>query len=208
LDEEVFGAMNGRNVHPADVLAGIDAAHAAALDPVKINVVVQRGVNDHTLVDLAERFRFSDCIVRFIEFMDVGTLNGWNYRQVLPSSEVVRLIHERFPLEPLSSSYAGEVAERYRYCDGAGEIGVISSVSQPFCGDCTRLRLSSAGALYTWLFAGRGADVKQLLRYDADDVALTAFMRDLWTARTDRYSEERAAHAVHEPKVEMYHIGG
>ena len=208
LDDGVFGAMNGRGVSAGQVLEGITAAQEAGLTPIKINVVVQKGVNEHTVIDLAEHFRGTGCVPRFIEYMDVGTLNAWDRTQVLGSRALVDRISQRFPLRPAVPNYRGEVAERYVYEDGAGEIGVISSVTQPFCGDCTRLRLSSDGQFYTCLFARHGADVRQVLRAGGDDAALEAFMRTLWQRREDRYSEQRAAHPVKSTKVEMSHIGG
>jgi cyclic pyranopterin phosphate synthase len=208
LDPEVFARMNGKGLPLARVLEGIDAAARAGLSPIKLNCVVQRGVNDHTIVELAARFRGTGAIVRFIEFMDVGTLNHWNASDVLTAAEIRDRIQERFPLEPVARGYRGEVARRYRYADGAGEIGIISSVTQPFCGDCTRSRLSADGHLFTCLFATSGFDLKTPLRAGVSDTALYALIADLWRARTDRYSEERAAAASGREKVEMFRIGG
>jgi cyclic pyranopterin phosphate synthase len=169
---------------------------------------VQRGVNDHTIVALAARFRGTAMIVRFIEFMDVGTLNHWNQGDVLSAREIRDRIHDAFPLEPLAPGYRGEVANRYRYADGAGEIGIIASVTQPFCGDCTRARLSADGHLFTCLFATSGVDLKAPLRSGVGDDALRAQIADLWRARTDRYSEARAELASGREKIEMFRIGG
>lgn len=209
LDEAVFQQMNGNRSSVAQVLAGIEAAENAGFSPLKINTVVQRGVNDHTLLELARFGRERGHIVRFIEYMDVGTMNGWKLDEVLPSKEVVRRIHETYPLEPATANYFGEVADRYRYLDGAGEIGVISSVTQPFCGSCTRLRLSAEGELFTCLFATKGQDLRAPLRSGATDEELAMMMTGQWRQRKDRYSEERTS--LTKPrsgKVEMYHIGG
>ena len=208
LDPEVFGRMNGKNFPVSRVLEGIDAAARAGLAPIKLNCVVQRGVNDHTIVDLAARFRGTGAIVRFIEFMDVGTLNHWNQGDVLSAREIRDRIHDAFPLEPLAPSYRGEVASRYRYADGAGEIGIIASVTQPFCGDCTRARLSADGHLFTCLFATSGVDLKGPLRSGVGDGALEAAIAELWRARADRYSEARAELASGRDKIEMFRIGG
>ncbi len=211
LDREVFEAMNDVGVPPEPVLAGIAAARTAGLLPIKVNCVVKRGVNDHTLVDLAAHFRGSGVIVRFIELMDVGNHNGWEATQVVTAAEIVDRIAARFPLEPLDANYRGEVAQRWRYRDGGGEIGVIASVSQPFCGDCTRARLSSEGKLYTCLFASQGEDLRPLLRGGASDAEISQRLRSLWEARADRYSELRAADrplVSLGTKVEMSHIGG
>jgi cyclic pyranopterin phosphate synthase len=213
-DEAVFRRMSGRDLGPARVFEGIAAAARAGLAPIKLNCVVQRGVNDHTLVELARRFHGSGHIVRFIEYMDVGTLNGWELSQVVPAREIVERIDAVLPLEPLGANYPGEVARRYRYRDGGGEIGVIASVSQPFCGDCTRARLTIEGRLVTCLFASGGVDLRTPLRAGADDEALSQQIAGAWRARRDRYSEERAAltdaagHVAARPKIEMYQIGG
>ncbi|MFI5314445.1 MAG: GTP 3',8-cyclase MoaA [Myxococcota bacterium] len=208
LDSEVFGRMNGLKFPVERVLEGIERAARAGLAPIKLNCVVQRGVNDHTIVELAERFRGSGMIVRFIEFMDVGTLNHWNAGDVLGAREIRDRIHGAFPLEPLAPSYRGEVASRYRYADGAGEIGIIASVSQPFCGDCTRARLSADGHLFTCLFATSGLDLKSPLRSGVGDDVLEARIAALWRARTDNYSEVRARLASAGDKIEMFRIGG
>jgi GTP 3',8-cyclase len=210
LDPDIFRAMCGRdNVHPDTVLGAIDAAAIAGLTPVKINCVVQRGVNDHTLVDLARHFRGSGHIVRFIEFMDVGTLNGWDLRQVLTAAEIVELISADIPLERIPANYRGEVAQRWRYADGSGEIGVIASVSQPFCGDCTRARLSAQGTLVTCLFAAGGVNLRDPMRAGAADDELSQLITGCWTRRRDRYSEERtAATARPRRRIEMFQVGG
>ena len=209
LDDEVFRRMNGRDIGVESVLRGIDAATAVGLGPIKINSVVQRGVNDHTVVDLARRFRGTGVIVRFIEFMDVGTLNDWRMDAVVPSAQIVAMIDAEMPIEPVSPTYRGEVARRYRYTDGSGEIGFISSVTEPFCGDCTRLRLSPEGELYTCLFGSDGTDLRAPIRAGADDAELEGIIRKTWAARRDRYSELRTAlTSSNRERVEMYHIGG
>ena len=209
LDPAVFSLMNGGRGELDRVLQGIRAAAANGLDNIKINTVVQRGVNDHTLHDLLAHFRGSGIVVRFIEFMDVGNLNHWSLDEVVPSAELLKMIEQRWPLEALPGQYQGEVAKRYRYRDGQGEIGFISSVTAPFCGACTRARLSSDGALYTCLFAERGIDLKGPLRGGASDRELLDLMRHTWLQRSDRYSEERAnPQAAPHRKIEMYFIGG
>jgi cyclic pyranopterin phosphate synthase len=208
LHDQVFRRMNDSDVGVEAVLRGIDAAAAAGLAPIKINAVVQRGVNDHTIVDLARHFHSTGHIVRFIEFMDVGTTNGWKLDQVVAAKEIVERIDAEMPLEPAEANYRGEVAQRYRYKDGGGEIGVISSISQPFCGDCTRARLSPEGELFTCLFAARGTDFRSLLRAGAGDEEISAVIARTWGARTDRYSEIRSDETVGLEKVEMSHIGG
>ncbi len=213
-DDRVFGRMNGRGFRTGPVLEGIEEAARAGLRPIKINCVVQRGVNEDSVVELARLFKGSGHIVRFIEFMDVGTLNHWNLSGVVPAREIVERIDAELPLEPAEPSYRGEVARRWRYRDGSGEIGVISSVSAPFCGDCTRARLTIEGKLVTCLFASDGTDLRGPLRAGASDDELREIVSKLWSARTDRYSEERAAHtdaAGRTPeshKIEMYQIGG
>ncbi len=209
LDDEVFGRMNGRGIGTRRVLEGIEAAERAGLTPIKINTVVQRGVNDQTIVDLARYFKERGHTVRFIEYMDVGNRNGWELDHVVPADEIVAIIHAEMPLEPIENSYRGETALRYRYLDGSGEIGLIASVTRPFCGDCTRLRLSPEGEIYTCLFASVGKDLRGPLRLGASDEDLAALITGAWSAREDRYSEERSS--MSEPprdKVEMYHIGG
>jgi cyclic pyranopterin phosphate synthase len=208
LDEEVFARMSGRRSSPSAVLAGIDAARAAGLSPIKINCVVQRGVNDEQVVALAEHFRGTGAIVRYIEYMDVGTLNKWDQRDVVPAAEIVARINAKFPIEPAEANYRGEVARRYRYRDGAGEIGVISSVTQPFCGDCTRARLTTDGHFVTCLFAAGGVDLKTPMRHGATDEDLGRLMHGIWTSRGDRYSEERASRREGGRKIQMFQIGG
>ncbi len=208
LDEATFRRMNDADFPVARVLEGIDAAAEAGLAPIKINMVVKRGVNDHQVVDMARRFRGTGHVVRFIEFMDVGSTNGWRMDDVIASSEVVRRIGREFPLEPVGASYAGEVAARWRYLDGHGEIGVISSVTEAFCSTCTRARLTTDGHLYTCLFAQRGYDLKSLVRAGADDAALDLAVRGIWERRDDRYSEIRTAATARASKVEMSFIGG
>jgi GTP 3',8-cyclase len=208
LDDEVFMAMNDVGFPVAKVLEGIEAAAAAGLSPVKINMVVKKGVNDDSIVDMAKHFRGSGHILRFIEFMDVGTTNGWCLDDVVPSREVIDRINSAFPLEPADPNYHGEVAGRWRYKDGSGEIGVISSVTQPFCATCTRARLSAEGSLYTCLFATAGTDLRARLRDGATDQEIGAVIDGVWVARTDRYSEIRTRSTVALPKVEMSYIGG
>ena len=211
LDQEVFKVMNGRGLGVDRVLQGIEAAVAAGLSPIKINAVVQKGVNDHTVVDLARHFKGTGHIVRFIEYMDVGNRNGWKWEQVVPAAEVVERIDAEMPLEPADSNYRGEVANRYRYRDGTGEIGVIASVTQPFCADCTRARLSTDGKIYTCLFASRGVDLRDEMRAGASDDQLRDLLTKVWGLRTDRYSEERTELAPDQNdrrKIEMYQIGG
>ena len=208
MDDTVFMAMNDVG-YPVDaVLAGISAAASAGLTPVKVNMVVKRGVNEDSIVEVAEHFRGTGHIVRFIEFMDVGTTNGWNMASVVPSADVVGRINEKFPLEPADPNYRGEVANRWRYVDGAGEIGVISSVTQPFCSDCTRVRLSAEGRLYTCLFAVAGTDLRAAIRNGADDAELHAIITDVWSARSDRYSEIRSEGTKRRRRIEMSYIGG
>ena len=210
LDPDVFSEMCGRdNVHPDVVLDAIDAAAAAGLTPVKINCVVQRGVNDHTVVDLARHFRGTGHVVRFIEFMDVGTLNGWDMSQVVPAAEIVDMISAEVPLEPIGANYVGEVAKRWRYTDGSGEIGIISSVSQPFCGDCSRARLSTEGKLVTCLFAADGLDLRGPMRDGASDDELKGLIAGCWSIRRDRYSEQRSVLTIRPRKrVQMFQVGG
>ena len=207
VDDDVFRAMNDVDVPLADVLEGIDAAAAAGLS-VKVNTVVKRGLNDDGIVDLAARFRGTGHVLRFIEFMDVGSTNGWRLDDVVPAAEIVARIGDVFPLEPLDPNYRGETARRWRYADGSGEIGVIASVTEPFCGDCTRARLSADGKLYTCLFATAGRDLRPLLRGDASDEELLGHLSQAWRRRDDRYSELRTAETAALPKVEMSYIGG
>jgi cyclic pyranopterin phosphate synthase len=208
LDDAVFQAMNDVGFPVSRVLAAIDAAAEAGLRPVKINSVVKRGVNDGGIVDLARHFHGSGHILRFIEYMDVGTTNGWHMADVVTAAEIVERIDAVWPLEPVDPNYSGEVAARWRYRDGAGEIGVIASVTQPFCGACSRARLSAEGKLYTCLFAGSGHDLRALLRGGASDDEIGATLRSIWQRRADRYSEIRSEHTARLKKVEMSHIGG
>jgi cyclic pyranopterin phosphate synthase len=208
LDDEVFRAMNDVDFPVARVLEGIEAAARAGLRPVKVNMVVKRGVNDDSVLEMARHFSGTGHIVRFIEYMDVGHTNGWRLDDVVPAAEIVETIHRELPLEPLDPNYPGEVARRWRYRDGGGEIGVIASVTQPFCGACTRARLSADGKLYTCLFAVRGHDLRALLRRGAEDGELADAISGTWSRRADRYSELRTAETAALPKVEMSYIGG
>jgi GTP 3',8-cyclase len=207
LDDDVFRAMNDVDFPVGRVLAGIEAAAAAGL-PVKVNTVVKRGLNDDSVLELARFFKGSGYTLRFIEYMDVGATNGWRLDDVVPAAEIVEAIDAELPLEPVAPAYRGEVANRWRYRDGSGEIGVIASVTQPFCGDCTRARISAEGRLYTCLFAVRGHDLRALLRSGATDDALREEIRRVWTARTDRYSELRSSRTSGLRKIEMSYIGG
>jgi cyclic pyranopterin phosphate synthase len=211
LDEQVFEHMSGGFGGLAQVLEGIDAALEAGLAPVKVNAVVQHGVNDHTVLPLLERFRGTGVTVRLIEYMDVGNRNHWERQQVVPSRELLQQVHARWPVTPANGSRGGDVAQRYAYADGAGEIGFVSSVTAPFCGDCHRARLSSEGSLYTCLFATRGTDLRSPLRAGASDDELLAMMRAAWQQRSDRYSELRQERRADEQplhKIEMHYIGG
>ncbi|HEY7422304.1 MAG TPA: GTP 3',8-cyclase MoaA, partial [Gaiellaceae bacterium] len=207
LDDDAFRAMNDVDFPVQKVLEGIDAASAAGL-PVKINAVVKRGANDGDILALAAHFRGSGHVLRFIEYMDVGSTNGWRLEDVVGAEEIVRRISERWPLEPVAADRPDATARRWRYLDGAGEIGVVASVTQPFCGGCSRARLSAEGRLYTCLFAARGHDLRAPLRLGATDEELTEQLRALWTRRTDRYSELRTAETASLRKVEMSYIGG
>src|SRR5450432_4294065 len=211
MDKEIFTRLSGGFGALDQVLAGIDAAIAAGMSPVKINAVIERGVNDHTALDLVEHFRGTPVIVRFIEFMDVGNRNHWRPELVVPSRELAARIHERWPMQPVSQNYQGEVAQRWRFDDGAGEVGFISSVSQPFCGACSRARLSSEGKFYTCLFATQGLDLRAPLRAGTNDADMLQLIRGVWGARTDRYSELREELRRTSPaakKIEMNYIGG
>jgi cyclic pyranopterin phosphate synthase len=208
LDDTTFRAMNDAAFPVSLVLDGIEAARQAGFSPVKINAVVKRGVNEEGILDIARRFRGSDYIVRFIEYMDVGTTNGWRLDDVVPAAEIIKRIDGKLPLEPADPGYLGEVARRWRYRDGGGEVGVISSVTKPFCGDCTRARLSADGKLYTCLFAFRGHDFRSLLRSGASNDDLAGFLWDIWSRRSDRYSEQRTAATTPGERVEMSYIGG
>jgi cyclic pyranopterin phosphate synthase len=209
LDDGVFREMSDVDLPVSRVLAGIEAAADVGLTPVKVNMVVKRGVNDHQVMEMARHFRGSGHILRFIEYMDVGNTNGWCLDEVVSSAEVQRRIGAEFPLEPLTPHHAGEVARRYRYSDGAGEVGFISSVTQPFCGNCTRARLSADGRLYTCLFAVNGHDLRDPLRTGISDAGLEALLGRVWKGREDRYSERRtAATRLDNHRVEMSYIGG
>ncbi len=209
LDPAVFARMSGELGSPEEVLSGINAAQRAGLVPVKVNAVVQRGVNDHTVLPLLEHFRGTGVTVRLIEYMDVGNRNEWRREQVVPSKDLLQLVHTRWPLTALERDFVGEVAERHAYADGQGEIGLISSVSQPFCGDCSRARLSSDGVLYTCLFATHGLDLRGPLRAGASDEELLEAIRQCWLQRDDRYSELRGRVDLHgASRVEMNHVGG
>lgn len=208
VDNAVFQAMNDVGFPVKLVLEGIEAAAAAGLKPVKINMVVKRGVNDASILPMARYFRETGHIVRFIEYMDVGQTNGWRLDDVVPAVEVLKRIHTEMPLEPVEADYRGEVAQRWRYQDGGGEIGVITSVTQAFCCDCTRARLSAEGKLYTCLFAADGHDLRALLRGGASDAEVTGAIGRIWRGRADRYSEIRSAETVGLDKIEMSYIGG
>lgn len=211
LDSAVFQTMSGQRGSVDRVLRGVSAASAAGLAPIKINVVVRRQVNDHTVLDLLDYFRGSGHIVRFIEYMDVGNINGWRDQDVVPSAELLERINGRWPLQSLDPNYRGEVASRYQYVDGAGEIGFVSSITDPFCGKCSRARLSADGVFYTCLFATHGKNLRELLRGGCDDDRLAAAIRGNWETRGDRYSQERSigeVEAHRSRKVEMYRVGG
>jgi len=208
LDEATFQAMSDSNISVNAVLEGISAAQEAGLGPVKVNAVVQRGVNEHAIVDLARHFHGTGVSVRFIEYMDVGSCNGWSQAEVISRDEMLKLLHAEFDLEPVVAQELGEVARRWRHVDGGGEIGIISSVSEPFCGDCCRARLSADGHLYTCLFASAGHDLKEPLRAGASDSELRELVTGIWQGRSDRYSEERAEMTEDVQRIEMSYIGG
>lgn len=208
LDDATFKRMNDVDFPVARVLEWIEASAAAGLAPVKVNMVVRRGVNEHAILPMARYFRERGHILRLIEYMDVGHSNGWRMDDVLTAKQMVDMIQAELPLQPLQANYRGEVAERYRYADGSGELGIIASVSQPFCGDCSRARISADGRLFTCLFAIGGADLRNLLRRGADQAALQAAIAAVWQKRADRYSELRSANTAALPKVEMSYIGG
>ncbi len=213
LNPETFGRLNGLGIPLDRVLAGIRSAVEVGLGPVKLNTVIMKDVNEDEILDLARFGRDNGCVVRYIEYMDVGTVNAWDPDGVVSARQIIDRIHEVYPLEPTERTHRGDVADRYRYLDGGGEVGVITSVTQPFCGDCTRARLSAEGKIYTCLFSSQGHDLKTLLRSDASDEDILQFLRDLWTRRDDRYSEERTAalragRFVPAEKVEMFRIGG
>jgi cyclic pyranopterin phosphate synthase len=207
LDDETFCAMNDVDFPVQRVLDGIDAAAAAGM-PVKVNAVIKRGLNEHSILQMAAHFRGTGHTLRFIEYMDVGTTNGWRLDDVVSAAEIVERISAEFPLEPVDPGYRGEVAKRWRYVDGGGEVGMISSVTQPFCGDCTRSRISAEGRLYTCLFGIRGHDLRALIRGGASDEELADVVAGIWGKRVDRYSERRSEATVSLPKVEMSYIGG
>ena len=208
LDDATFRAMNDVDFPVAKVLAGIEAAHGAGLAPIKINMVTKRGVNESSIVPMARYFKGTGMTLRFIEFMDVGSTNGWRLDDVVPAREIVAMIDREMPLEPMAPAYRGEVANRYRYKDGSGEIGIIASVTQPFCADCTRARLSADGSLYTCLFATQGHDLRALVRGGATDEEIANRVAAVWTERTDRYSELRSRDTSGLQKIEMSFIGG
>ena len=208
MDDGVFMAMNDVGFPVQGVLDGVAVAAEAGLGPIKINMVVKRGVNDGSIVDMAQHFKGSGHIVRFIEYMDVGATNGWCLDDVVPARAIVETLDREFGIEPVDPSYRGEVAQRWRYRDGTGEVGVIASVTQPFCGDCTRARLSAEGVVYTCLFATHGTDLRDVLRANPSDEPLDEAVHRLWTSRTDRYSEIRSSRTVQLTKVEMSYIGG
>jgi cyclic pyranopterin phosphate synthase len=208
LDDAVFRSMNDVDFPVDRVLAAMDRAHEVGLRPVKVNMVVKRGMNEDSVVPMARFFREKGYVLRFIEYMDVGHSNGWRMDDVVPAKEIVRRIGEVFPVEPIAPNYPGEVAERWRYTDGSGEFGVIASVTQAFCRDCTRARLSAEGKLYTCLFATGGTDLRALLRGGASDDEIAATIADVWNARTDRYSEIRSEATIPLQKIEMSYIGG
>ena len=208
LDDEVFGAMNGIDFPVAKVLDGIAAAMEAGLAPVKVNMVVRRGINETSVVPMAAWAREAGVILRFIEYMDVGHSNGWRMDDVVPATELLEMLASVWPVEPADPLYRGEVADRWRYVDGGGEFGVISSVTEPFCRDCTRARISAEGQLYTCLFAVEGHDLRAVLRSDATDTELAAHIETIWTRRGDRYSELRSAATSDLPRIEMFAMGG
>jgi cyclic pyranopterin phosphate synthase len=208
IDDATFRQMNDVDFPLEKVLQSVAAAEAAGFMTLKFNTVVKRGWNDQQILDLAAHFRGTKHILRFIEYMDVGNTNGWRLDQVVPAKEIIERIHAKFPLAPVSSNYRGEVARRWRYQDGAGEIGVIASVTQPFCGDCSRARLSATGQLYTCLFATRGQDLREMLRSGASDEQIQTQIQTIWRARNDHYSEIRSANTNDLQKIEMSYIGG
>jgi cyclic pyranopterin phosphate synthase len=208
LDDAVFGAMNGIDFPVERVLDGIAAAREAGLAPIKVNMVVRRGINEGSVLPMAAWARDAGVILRFIEYMDVGHSNGWRLEEVVPARELIELISSAWPIEPADPLYRGEVADRWRYADGGGEFGVISSVTQPFCRDCTRARVSADGRIYTCLFAVDGHDARAVLRSGATDAELAAFVEGIWARRGDRYSELRSAATSRLPKVEMFAMGG
>lgn len=208
LDDQRFTQLSDSGVSVATVLDGIAQAHAVGLAPVKVNMVVRKGLNDDQILPMVEHFKGSGQILRFIEYMDVGTSNGWNLDEVVSGADIVARIHEHYPLAPAQAQYRGEVASRWRFADGSGEVGVITSVSQPFCGDCSRMRLSPEGRLFLCLFASQGYDVRAQLRGGATDEQLAAYLHGVWSGRRDRYSEIRGEQTAGRPRIEMSYIGG
>ena len=208
LDNETFKAISDVTFNVDKVIESIDNSRSVGLMPIKINMVVKKGVNEHSIIPMAKYFHGSDIILRFIEYMDVGNTNHWQMNDVIPAKEIAELIHQELPIEPAEANYHGEVAKRWRYKDGSGEIGIISSVTQPFCQDCTRARLSAEGKLYTCLFAMQGKDLRHLVREGADDDHIKDVISTIWRKRIDRYSELRTSETVLLPKVEMSYIGG
>lgn len=208
LDDDVFKSMNDVNFPVARVLGAVDNALAAGLEPVKIDMVVKCGMNDGSVVEMARRFKGTGIILRFIEFMDVGTTNGWKMDDVVSAAEILEMIGQEWAVAPVDPNYYGEVADRYRYLDGSGEFGIIASVTQPFCGSCTRARLSADGQLFTCLFGTRGHDFRAMLRDESSDGEISAFVQRVWGNRSDRYSEVRSENTIHLKKVEMSRIGG
>ena len=211
IDEKTFQRVNDVDFPVAKVLEGIDNAHAAGFDAVKVNAVIRRGYNEHSILPLAQHFHGTGTVLRFIEFMDVGTTNKWNLEEVIPAAELVDIIGKELPIESLQPNYSGEVAKRWRYSDGGGEVGFITSVTQSFCGDCSRARLSAVGKVYTCLFAATGQDLRGMLRAGASDEELSRLIGRIWSQREDRYSELRGQIPVTAetlPRVEMSHIGG
>ena len=211
IDEQTFQRVNDVDFPVAKVLEGIDNAHAVGFDAVKVNAVIRRGYNEHSILPLAQHFHGTGTVLRFIEFMDVGTTNKWNLEEVVPAAELVEIIDKEMPIESLQPNYSGEVAKRWRYSDGGGEVGFITSVTQSFCGDCSRARLSAVGKVYTCLFAATGQDLRGMLRAGASDEELSRLIGRIWSQREDRYSELRGQIPVTAetlPRVEMSHIGG
>lgn len=208
LDDATFRRMNGVDFPVTRVLDGIEAAREAGLAPIKVNMVVKKGENEASIVPMARWARDAGLVLRYIEYMDVGTTNGWRLDDVVPGADIVAAVGAELPLEPVEPTYRGEVAGRWRYVDGSGEIGVIASVTQPFCGDCTRARLSADGSLYTCLFSARGTDLRGPLRAGATDGDLRALLERVWSVRTDRYSELRSEATSHLPRIEMFAVGG
>jgi len=208
LDDAVFKVMNDVDFPAKKVIEGMDAAAKAGLGPIKVNMVVKRGLNESSILPMARFFRGKGYILRFIEYMDVGHTNGWRMDDVVSAAEIIKMINAEMPLEPLDPNYQGEVAERWKYNDGSGEIGVVASVTQAFCRDCNRARLSAEGALYTCLFAVKGHDLRGLLRGGAADAEISQAITRIWGRRSDRYSELRSDNTINLPKVEMSHIGG